>query len=299
MVATCADGSSYSGSIVIGADGAHSMVRDILWKKSHNTTSTQQSVENPFLTTYRALWVRFPTTTKTPPGTTCETHGHLTATQLFAGEDSAVIGVYERLEKPTQERLRYTQADQDSLIQRWGLIPVTADKTLTLRDVYTSRLESGLVSLEEGVVEQWSWEGRIVLAGDAAHKFTPSTGGGCNNGIIDIVALVNQLHAVIDKAQTNSDGLTAAPSRYEVASAFRAYQDQRFEAVVAGYKGASQATAAATWQTGIHKLMDRHVLSSRKLQKFLFSQGVKTRTPVVEFGEGQAIPASRALVAAA
>ena len=255
------------------------MVRDLMTRLSRNNTSSQ--IESPFLTTYRCLWIRFPASS-IAPGTTCESHGRLIATQLFAGEDTAVTGVYERLDNPTKERIRYTQADQDALIQRWGHITVTADKTLTLRDAYESRLESGLVSLEEGVVDQWSWNGRIVLAGDAAHKFTPSTGSGCNNGIIDIIALVNKLH----KARSDSQSPTGMPARHEIASAFEAYQDQRLEAVKAGQEGASQATASATWQTGIHKIVDRHVLSSKTLQKFMFSRGVKTARsgPTVEFG---------------
>lgn len=285
VVATCADGSSYAGSVIIGADGAHSAVRDLMRTLSLNAGSTETNEETPFLTTYRCLWVRFPTESNIAAGTTCETHGPHCATQFFAGEDTAVIGVYERLDKPTRERPRYTMADQDALVQRWGHLPVIPGGTLTLQDVYMSRLEAGLVSLEEGVVDHWGWDSRIVLCGDAAHKFTPSTGAGCNNGMIDIVALVNELHATVENARAASGNAGTAPGKAEIASAFQAYQALRQGPVTAGYRGASQATALATWQTGIHKLLDRHILSRHTLQKFLIKLGAQSvaRTPAFHF----------------
>ena len=285
VVATCADGSSYAGSVIIGADGAHSIVRDLMRTLSLNAGSTETNDDTPFLTTYRCLWVRFPTQSNIAAGTTSETHGPRCATQFFAGEDSAVIGVYERLDKPTRERTRYTMADQEALVQRWGHLPVIPGGKLTLQDVYTSRLEAGLVSLEEGVVDHWSYDSRIVLSGDAAHKFTPSTGAGCNNGMIDIVALVNELHATVEQARATSVNADAAPHKAEIASAFQAYQKLRQGPVTAGCQGASQATATATWQTGIHKFLDRRVLSIHALQKFLIKQGAQSvaRTPALDF----------------
>ena len=301
VVATCADGSSYTGSMIIGADGAHSMVRDLMVKMQLDTVSTETASESPFLTTYRSLWARFPRPSEVAPGTTCETHGSKAATQFFAGEESAVLAIYEQMDEPTHERVRYTQADQEALISRWGHLPVTPGATRTLAEVYASRQEAGLVSLEEGVVKDWSHAGCIVLAGDAAHKFTPSTGSGCNNGIIDIVVLTNELRTLVDR--------TPAPENAALASAFKAYQDLRFSVVEAEWQGASNATASATWQTGVHKFIDRHVISHGAVQRFLFSRGAPTtaRTPAFNFVSGTeqivgrvpwATPVSRAEVSA-
>ena len=121
-------------------------------------------------------------------------------------------------------------------MQRWGHLPISS--RLTIRDAYERRAEAGMVNLEEGVVRHWSWGGRVVLVGDAAHKFTPSTGAGCNNGIVDIIVLINQLRAEVH-------GACGAPSESAIASAFRRYQDLRFDAVTAGCASAGLATAAA------------------------------------------------------
>ncbi|KAK7221637.1 hypothetical protein V2G26_009640 [Clonostachys chloroleuca] len=268
-VVSCADGTSYSGSIVIGADGAHSSVRQQMRILGLNAGSLEINEEQPFLTTYRCLWLRIPTSLcqDLKPGTTVETHGPGAATQFFVGEETAVIGLYETLDAPTRERIRFTEADEAAIVERWGHLPLTSKGDLSLKKAHEGGVQSGLVSLEEGVVEHWSWDGRIVLVGDAAHKFTPSTGAGCNNGILDIVSLANEIHKAVESAGGSE------PSKALLDSAFKAYQDSRYATVTAGCGRSGQATAMATWQTRTLAFVDRHVLSVHALQRFLASRG--------------------------
>ncbi|KAM0232973.1 hypothetical protein ACHAPO_007435 [Fusarium lateritium] len=263
---SCVDGTSYEGSIVIGTDGAHSYVREKMRDLALNDNSDQVNDEKPFLTTFRALWLRMPTKfAGLNAGVTCETHGPDAATQLFAGEDSAVMGLYEKLDTPTRDRVRYTEADQVALVERWGHIPLAPGGKLTLKDAFNARTQSGLVSLEEGVVNHWSWGGRVVLAGDSAHKFTPSLGAGCNNGLIDVVALVNQLYALRQE--------TPSPTQAQLASAFQTYQDSRMAPVVEACRSSGNATANATWQSGVFKFIDKYVMGIEKVQNLLIGMG--------------------------
>jgi 2-polyprenyl-6-methoxyphenol hydroxylase-like FAD-dependent oxidoreductase len=181
MSVTCADGSTYTGDLVIAADGAHSMMRANMRRLALEAGATQEEVnaEEPFLTTYRCLWIRFPTASipGLRPGIVGETHGPGASTQMFVGETTAVTGIYERLDKPRTNRVRYSQQDQDDMVKKWGFLPLVKDSDFTIAKAYASREQSGLVSLEEGVVEHWSWSSKIVLVGDSVHKMTPSTGG--------------------------------------------------------------------------------------------------------------------------
>lgn len=280
VVVNCADGTSYEGSIVIGADGAHSEVRSQMNLIAQQTSPAQGAALNtaaPYLTTYRALWFRFPTSLGLRPGQVHEAHGNGLGTQMFAGDDTAVVAAYERLERPTRERPRYTQADQDALVERWANVPIAHG--LTLKKAFDARLSADLVDLEEGVVEYWS-SGRMVLAGDAAHKYTPSTGSGCNTGIIDVVVLVNELRKIINPEHGNN-----APSEESIAAAFKTYQDTRYGLVTAGCKASAGATATATWQNTALKLFDKYVLPNATLQKFLAEKGASTtaQSPIFDF----------------
>lgn len=288
VVVRCRDGSEYEGSVIIGADGAHSFIRQSMRalaleaaaRDPASSTSTDEdngiNEEQPFLTTYRALWVRFPTQADLKPGHANETHGRDAAIQLFAGEDTSVIGIYERFGEPTRESARFGPADEDAFVERWGHLPISGE--LTVADAYASREQAGMVNLEEGVVKHWSWE-TIVLVGDAAHKFTPSTGAGCNNGIVDVAVLISELHEAVASASA------AGPSKARVSEAFRRYQDGRYEAVAAGCAGAGQATAAATWKNAVMKFVDQRVMSSHRVQRFVMERGAPAiaRTPVLSF----------------
>lgn len=239
--------------------------------------------EQPFLTTYRCIWIRFPTNASPllHDGLTTETHGTGAATQLFAGEETGVTGVYERLPSPTRDRIRYTEADEEALIERWGHLPLLKGdgdvKDFTLSDAFENRVSSGLISLEEGVVDHWSFDSRIVLTGDSAHKVTPSTGAGCNNGIIDVVALANELHKITRSSQ--------GPTKHQIGEAFKAYQDTRFETAVGVCQQAGNVTNMATWGTGVHKFLDRHVVGWGAAQKLLtgISAGTVAKTPRFDF----------------
>jgi 2-polyprenyl-6-methoxyphenol hydroxylase-like FAD-dependent oxidoreductase len=273
---TCKDGSSYSGAIIIGADGAHSMVRNRMRTLALEAESEEINQENPYLTTYRCMWMRFPIAISDEiyPGLSSETHSHGTCTQMFAGAAEAVAAIYDTLDKPTRDRLRFAQADEDAMIERLGSLPLTEGCGLTIEDVYKSKIQSGMVSLEEGVVEHWSWDGRIVLVGDAAHKFTPITGAGCNNGIADVVALANEMHNAFKGAALASGEEHATPGRTELASAFKAYQNGRLDFVKGQCEQAGQATATSTWSSGIGKIIDRYVLSHKIVQKQLWGTRV-------------------------
>lgn len=278
MTVECGDGTSYNGTFVVGADGAHSTVRQQMREIAIASGSDKINAEQPFLTTYRAFWVRFPRL-HLAPGVTSETHGVGAATQLFCGEQSNVASVYLPLEKPTRERIRHSAEDKEAIIKQWGHLPLTPDGKITLKEAYETRMEAGLVSLEEGVVDHWSLDGKIVLVGDAAHKFTPSTGMGCNMGMVDVVVLANEVR----KAMLSSSPASPTPAGLE--KAFQTFKAIRYDVVVSGCKRSGTATANATWASSISKLVDCHIAPFSFVQKYFMDRAAQqvAQTPVFDY----------------
>ena len=285
IVVECADGTSYDGAMVIGADGAYSAVRTqmrLLALKEQEKTeiSTSLNDEKPFLTSYRCFWIRFPVLPGLVVGDSFETHGPNITTQFFVGYDSALLGVYEKLDSPTHSPTRWTQADEMPFIEQWKNLPLTKGGLLTLGQAYDQRVAAGWINLEEGVVKNWSYGGRVVLVGDAAHKFTPSTGAGCNEGIVDVVVLINQI------TRAFSSGV---PSASKLAAAFKDYQNARFDLVTFGCQLAGRTTNVATWSSTWMRIFDLWIFSIKPIQRFFINLGVKdtAKTPCFEHIEGE------------
>lgn len=187
------------------------------------------------------------------------------------------MGLYERLSSPTRERTRYTPEEEAEVVKRWAHLPISPG--LTVGDAYAARIQGGLAELEEGVVGEWSGE-RTMLVGDAAHKFTPSTGAGWNTGMEDVVVLVNELVRKM-KVDGGVMGVT------ELREAGRVYQEARVTAVVADCELAGRMTRLAAWGSGVVRFLDRWVMGSERVQRFLIDKGAQAvaRTPLLNFEE--------------
>lgn len=88
--------------------------------------------------------------------------------------------------------------------------------------MYEMRNDAGLTNLAEGMLKMWSWGGRVVLAGDPAHKVTPNVGWGFNAGTLDVVVLVNALR----RAASETSG-RGGPTAVELQRVFDAYTVER------------------------------------------------------------------------
>ncbi|TGO44204.1 hypothetical protein BOTNAR_0897g00010 [Botryotinia narcissicola] len=249
----CADGSTYEGSIVIGADGVHSQTRQLM-RSLTLKTSPEDTVndEEPFTTEYRIMWCTFPKPESSETGLGSSSDGSNASVQYLTSKDRAWIFIYEHLENSTKKRAWYSQEDVEAFAAKHAEMPI--NDHLKVKDVFAKKYHAGMANLEEGIIKHWSW-GRIVLTGDAAHKFTPNHGQGLNNGIQDAVALVNELHRSID-----SVGASSQPSKEELGIAFQRYQSTRTEYVKTDYDASATVTRMSAWPNFWYGLLDRHII---------------------------------------
>ncbi|KAH8689350.1 FAD binding domain-containing protein [Talaromyces proteolyticus] len=214
---TCADGSTFEGSIVIGADGVHSKTRQLMRTLAlkENPTRAWDS-EQPYIATYQLLYGAFPSPSTSGFGYDIQSENK--AIMYFSSPDRGWFFLYKRLPKPKKERTAYTYEDVESVAQEFLEFPLT--RTVKVKDVWPRMLGAGLTNLEEGIVQHWSL-GRIVLVGDACHKMTTHLGLGFNNGVQDVVVLCNSLRKAINSAPNDSPSATILTQIFEEYKAVR------------------------------------------------------------------------------
>ncbi|KAI5923032.1 hypothetical protein F4810DRAFT_234818 [Camillea tinctor] len=247
----CADGTVYDGSIVIGADGAHSCVRKSMRQLALKKSPTADvDPEQPWSYEYRMIFFTFPKIPELEAGSSIEAHGSDVSVQLLIADNRAWMFVYERMENPPTERVFYTQEDIGAYAAKWGHLSLTP--TFKVRDAFAQRYNAGMVNLEEGMLKHYHW-GRLVLVGDSAHKVTPNAGRGLNNGIQDSVALVNEIQRLL----TSEGGAKAQPNLDALDVAFERYQKTRQQMFKTDLEFSGRTTRMSAWKTWFLWFVDR------------------------------------------
>lgn len=191
--------------------------------------------------------------------------------QLLNTTSASFALVYQRIpalteNKPVTEHVKYTQEDIEALAVQAGHLPI-GESGLKLRDVWDKKTRAaGMANLEEGVLEQWSWGGKIVLIGDAAHKITPNQGLGLIDGMIDVVALVNEVRRVL----LNSS--SAVPSEEALQEAFQQYQETRKGWVTKDMQSSGFTTRLSTWRNKLLWFLARAVFTIPGVDSFLINK---------------------------
>ncbi|KAI1080699.1 FAD/NAD(P)-binding domain-containing protein [Whalleya microplaca] len=249
---TCADGSVEEGSIVIGSDGVHSRVRQCMQALAMDMQPPDRSQRQklPYTATYRMIFGSMPEVPGLMHNTNYEGASKGVSTQIINGEGQAWFAIFEALDHPISERVRYTEEDKRKVLEKWGDLYMAPG--WKLRDVYPRRDgEAGMINLEEGILDQWSWK-RIVCVGDAVRKVEPHAGLGYNSGVPDVVVLVNGLRRLL---QTN-----ASPSTEALETLFADYQKERMIDMPTVMDASMQRARTTAWLTRTHEILCRYAM---------------------------------------
>ncbi|KAK7914000.1 6-hydroxynicotinate 3-monooxygenase [Apiospora marii] len=241
VTAHFADGTREEGSIVIGADGIWSTVRDLMRRDAPEGLFDAV----PFSANYRAVFGRSPLPSRQPGSSSgleleqqFEFHRDGALLQLFTSKREVHFISYLKLDQPRRERSGFDETidASDAAVAPWLDTRVAAATGLTFRDLWQTRAAAGGANLDEGVVRMWHW-GRTVLVGDAAHKVLPNQGMGANGGFEGAASLVNQLTALLRHEPDPN------------AAAFAAYQAER-QGVMGAYRGMARDELAGWTREG-------------------------------------------------
>jgi 2-polyprenyl-6-methoxyphenol hydroxylase-like FAD-dependent oxidoreductase len=266
VVVKCADGSSYEGSLVIGADGIGSAARKAI-RALALKAGTDADEERPFRSTYRMLWFSAPRPDKLPKGAGIIAFATPASAQSVCGDKKAWFFVYERLRKETNEKAVYTEKDIHEMVAKWGHL--VADEGLRIEDLFATRQKAGLINLDEGIIKHWSG-GRVVLVGDSVHKFTPSSALGYNNGVQDVAVALSEIVPLVRDSGN--------PSVEALGSAFARYKEQRTRSLAKDYEESAMATRSQTYDNFFLWVLCRLLIPYFGfVQKFLLNLNIDER----------------------
>ncbi|KAI0403613.1 hypothetical protein F4802DRAFT_608014 [Xylaria palmicola] len=215
-----ADGREFTGDIVVGADGVHSKMREIMWDKANAEAPGTISVDE-------------------------KRGGHdmeITSNSgfsflLLCQPDWISIIVHNKLPEEQRctwpTRRKFTNEDMEALAKK--LAPYPINESVVFGELWKNRLKAQMISLEEGCLDHWHF-GRIVLMGDAIHKVTPNSALGANTAMEDAVVIANMFVEAL-AAHPNKK-----PTDVEIRDAMQRYQDSRIGRVKAIVKAAGDLT---------------------------------------------------------
>ncbi|KAH9905792.1 hypothetical protein F4778DRAFT_679313 [Xylariomycetidae sp. FL2044] len=282
------DGTVEHGSIVIGADGAHSQTRQAIRKQ---VGETQAADDDTMVATYGCLLFRAPQDFGLRHGHLYETSGPGVACQSLAYRDFFGGALFKRLPAPTTARHKYSAEETEELAA--SMMDAYVGPGIKFRDVWAHVDKSALrfVNLEEGMAKTWH-HGRLVLVGDSAVKMTNVNGANC--GLQCAAVLASELQRLV-----SSSGPSPGPSTEALRGAFARYQSIRFDEARVVHALGYRMTRTITWDNWLYWLLDwvvnrwvkpetlqgawiRSMRSGRVLDYVPF-QGKQGQTPWINF----------------
>ncbi|KAF9171563.1 hypothetical protein BGX20_007345 [Mortierella sp. AD010] len=258
---TCDDGTTYSGDILVGADGTYSAVRQGLYQQMQEENLLPESDTKSMSKGYICL---VGTTNPMDPEKYPVLKNDTSILYQVIGEEtqytwSAVIAPENRI--CWNAVLQLTASQEDNIQNaEWGpeanesMIKEVRDFKVpiggTLGDLIDSTPKETIsrVFLEDKIFETWS-HNRVVLIGDACHKLLPSAGQGAVNAMQDSVILANCIYDL------------ESLSTKDISAALKDYRDQRFPYVIEQYEASKINAKIIYGQTFLDRLIRKVILN--------------------------------------
>lgn len=276
VTAICEDGSSFSGDVLIGADGVFSKTRSKMWELAladrpelverdrdcESKLPTQRASASSqllgLIAEYNCLFGIAQGITQFSPGDQ-DTSYNIGRCGFTIAVEGGKVYYFAQERLPKTYRLgnipRYTDEDAEAFVARNGdIVMRPAPNRLTVADLWKHTVSCRLVAIEEAKFKLWHW-GRIACAGDSIHKSTPNMGVGGNNAIESAAALANGIKRLSDSCARAG----RRPTREEAERVFAEYQRVR----------EARAEAATDASAALARIHNMHNPASRFFVKFM------------------------------
>ncbi|KAF9400185.1 hypothetical protein BGX21_004830 [Mortierella sp. AD011] len=241
----CSDNTIYKCSILVGADGAYSAVRQNIYQQLVEKDSLPPGDNEAFSIGYITMvGVSSPTDHEKYPELRDDSRAYF---RLVIGENNDSLPE----DKAKEQHFTNSEWEPESVE---AMLKVFQDFPCafggTMKDIFdaTPKELISKVFLEEKLFQTW-YHGRSVLIGDACHKFLPGAGQGAVMAMKDAVVLANCLYNMKDVSDES------------IETAFANYYRQRY------------FEANAVLKSGViySKIMFGHKWIDRLLRKIVFN----------------------------
>ncbi|GJJ71328.1 hypothetical protein EMPS_03678 [Entomortierella parvispora] len=297
----CADGTTYHGDVLVGADGAYSAVRQGLYKSLQDKNLLPEVDAKDLNKGYACL---VGTTDPVDPEKYPFVKSELATRLLTIGEGTPytwvvynvaenkicymIVCQYKTLALAEQEKFRNSEWAPErnaDMIKAVKDFPAPCGGTMGDLINLTPADRVSRVYLEDKIFSTWT-HGRTVLIGDAAHKLLPSAGQGAITAMQDAIILANCLYDLESLAQQ------------DIQAALEDFREQRHDKVEEIYQKSKTTAALSYGQTWIEKIMRYlvfnclpHSAYTKNLRKETAYRPQATFLPLAEVrGTGPVLP---------
>ncbi|KAI0168098.1 FAD binding domain protein [Pestalotiopsis sp. NC0098] len=206
------DGQVVEGTIVVGADGVHSTIRDEMFRLGNKLRPGYFPAGEPDRVPcyYRCSFGIAQHVPGYANGELNRIWGEDWSGLTISGpEDRVYWFIFDRLPEPKygSDIPKYTKEDEAKFAEEFWNKSIT-DK-VTFGQIYSKKSTSTLTPLHEVVWKKWFFE-RIILLGDSAHKPNPISGQGGNGAMESVAELVNAIVRMRDAKSGSLTGLDDA-----------------------------------------------------------------------------------------
>ncbi|KAL2068087.1 hypothetical protein VTL71DRAFT_16185 [Oculimacula yallundae] len=254
VTATCGDGSSYDGDLIVGADGIHSVVRGKMQdyidasqpgaaEKDRNSVSAEYNCVFGMGTQPKGSVLTI--------GDSHRTYAKDYSTLSFVGNNGILYWfLFSKMDKRYhgKEIPRYGKEHMDEAVKPFRDMLMAPG--VPFGKVWECRTFANMSPLEESQNQHWVSE-RMVCIGDSTHKMTPNMGAGGNAAIETAAALANH----IAKLPVN-------PTQVDIRKTLDAFYVKRNTRVNLICDAANGLTRIEAQNTFSDKIMALHVLPS-------------------------------------